>query len=212
MQQAWIARCDVAGPDPRYEGHTVLLSSFALLSSRRFVVAPPRGPRALPVTLTDDVQGLKAIRMPGGEERMRATGRIAMEMLPQNPQRNSRAHRYFAMGMSFLFALFLSGTAWAQQATVSGTVTGSGGIPLRGVTVRIQGTDTRAFTDASGKYTITAPTDAVLAFSALGRRPAQAGVLGRSTVNVTLDPVAFLEEITVTGYTEQRRADITTRP
>src|SRR5207253_6001538 len=28
-------------------------------------------------------------------------------------------------------------------------------------------------------------------------------------VDVTMEPVAYLEEVTVTGYTEQRRADIT---
>lgn len=127
-----------------------------------------------------------------------------MKMLPQGG-----SYRYRALGLSFLFALVLSATAWAQQVTVSGTVTASGGIPLRGVVVRVQGTDTRALTDASGKYTITAPSDAVLGFSLLGRRPAQAGVLGRSTVDVSLEPVAFLEEVTVTGYTEQRRSDIT---
>src|SRR5687767_5805086 len=103
---------------------------------------------------------------------MRATGRIVMESMLQ-----SRTHRFFAAGMSLLLALVLSGTAWAQQVTVSGTVTAAGGIPLRGVVVRVQGTDTRALTDASGKYTITAPSDAVLGFSILGRRPAQAGVL-----------------------------------
>jgi TonB-linked SusC/RagA family outer membrane protein len=133
-----------------------------------------------------------------------------MEMLLQRRLTDrSRLHRYLAVGMSFLLTMVLSGTALAQQVRVTGTVTGSGGIPLRGVTVRVQGTDTRAITDGSGKYTISAASDAVLGFSALGRRPAQQGILGRSTIDVTLEPVTFLEEVTVTGYTEQRRSDIT---
>ena len=112
------------------------------------------------------------------------------------------------LGKSLLLALVLSGTALAQQ-TVSGTVRSVSGQPLRGVTVRVQGTAIRAVTDQEGKYTITAPGDAVLSYAILGRRPAQQGVLNRSTIDVTLEQVAYLEEVTVTGYTEQRRSDIT---
>ncbi|MGH7677137.1 MAG: TonB-dependent receptor plug domain-containing protein, partial [Gemmatimonadaceae bacterium] len=113
------------------------------------------------------------------------------------------------LGKSLLFALVLSGSALAQGVTVSGTVRGASGTPLRGVTVRVQGTQVRAITDIEGKYSITAPNDAVLSFSALGRRPIQQGVLNRQTVDITMEQVAYLEEVTVTGYTEQRRSDIT---
>jgi len=114
---------------------------------------------------------------------------------------------FLAIGISFLLSLVLSGTALAQQ--VSGTVTSVTGGPLRGVAVRVQGTELRTVTDANGTYTITAPPDALLNFSLIGRRAVQIGVLNRATVNVALEPVAYLEEVTVTGYSEQRRADIT---
>jgi TonB-linked SusC/RagA family outer membrane protein len=142
---------------------------------------------------------------------MCAIERIAMEKtLPgRNSFWNSGSHWLRAVGMSFLFTLVLNGTALGQQVPVTGTVTSATGGPLRGVSVRVQGTDTRTVTDANGKYSVSAPADAVLTFSLIGRRLVQVGVLGRSTVNVAMDPVAYLEEITITGYTESRRADIT---
>lgn len=114
-----------------------------------------------------------------------------------------------AVGMGILFALVPGGSALGQQTNVSGTVTSVTGGPLRGVSVRVQGTEIRTVTDANGKYSIAAPSDAVLSFSRLGRRPTQVGVLGKTTLDVAMDPVAYLEEVTVTGYAEQRRADVT---
>ena len=126
---------------------------------------------------------------------------------------NPFAHTYprvlRAVGMALLFALALSAEAFGQQTQITGTVTSTGGSPLPGVTVRVQGTDTRAQTDASGKYRITAPPDAVLTFSFVGQRPVQTTVAGRSVIDVTMAQVPYLEEVVVTAYTEQRRGDIT---
>src|SRR4051812_48231040 len=113
-------------------------------------------------------------------------------------------------GLALLLAVMVSGTAWAQQTiSVTGTVTSATGGALRGVGVRVQGADTRTATDANGHYTIQAPSDATLVFSMLGRRIVQVPVQARPAIDVSMDPVAYLEEVTVTGYTEQRRADIT---
>ena len=132
------------------------------------------------------------------------------KMLPGRQSfRSSYPHRLWAVGLSLLLTVMLSGTALAQQIQVSGHVTGRSGGPLPGVTVRAQGTTSRTVTDVNGRYSLTAPSDAVLSFSLVGRRLVQQGVLGRSTIDVTMEPVAYLEEVTVTGYTEQRRADIT---
>lgn len=142
---------------------------------------------------------------------MQLPGGLTMEkvLLGRHSFVNSRAHCLRAVGMSLLFALALSGTALGQQLAVSGTVTSTFGAPLSGVTVRVQGTDTRAVTNASGKYFINAPADAVLTFSYVGQRPVQLTVAGRTTVDVTMAQIPYLEEVVVTAYTEQRRADIT---
>jgi TonB-linked SusC/RagA family outer membrane protein len=95
------------------------------------------------------------------------------------------------------------------QAQVSGTVTSSSGSPLPGVTVRVAGTEIRTLTNASGRYTIAAPPEGVLMFSLLGRRAVEVRINGRTAVDVAMEPVAFLDEVVVTAYTEQRRSDIT---
>ncbi len=113
------------------------------------------------------------------------------------------------VGVCLLLALALSGTASAQQIPISGTVTSAAGNPIAGVTVRIQGSETRAVTAENGKYNLNAPSDAVLTFSRVGQKPVQTTVAGRRTIDVTMAQISFLEEVVVTGYQEQRRGDIT---
>jgi TonB-dependent SusC/RagA subfamily outer membrane receptor len=123
--------------------------------------------------------------------------------------RNGRPRAY-AVWLSVLMALVFSIPALGQQIPVTGTVTNAGGVALRGVSVHVQGTTTRVVTDANGKYAIpSAPSDGILSFTLLGQRGVQQTIAGRSTIDVTMAPIAFLEEMVVTAYGEQRRADIT---
>ncbi|MEA2706228.1 MAG: TonB-dependent starch-binding outer membrane protein SusC, partial [Gemmatimonadaceae bacterium] len=122
---------------------------------------------------------------------------------------NRRSRLLVAAGMGVLFTLAFSGRALSQDLAVSGTVSSTAGAPLSGVTVRVQGTDTRAITNASGKYFVKAPADAVLTFSFVGQRQVQTTIAGRTTVDVTMAQIPYLEEVVVTAYTEQRRGDIT---
>jgi TonB-dependent starch-binding outer membrane protein SusC len=133
------------------------------------------------------------------EEKMSAT----------NSFRGILSHSLRAIGLSLLFVLAVSGTALSQTITVAGTVTSTAGTPLPGVMVRVQGTDARATTGPTGQYRITAPSDAVLIFSRVGQKPVQTTVAGRSTVDVAMAQISYLEEVVVTGYQEQRRGDIT---
>ena len=119
------------------------------------------------------------------------------------------SQRVRALGIAALFALTFSGTAASQQAPVTGTVTSTNGAPLAGVRVRVQGTELRVFTNANGRFSIAAPENSVLNFTLVGQRAVDAPVSGRTVVDVRMEPVAFLEEVVVTAYTEQRRGDIT---
>ena len=114
-----------------------------------------------------------------------------------------------AVCMTMLLLLSVAGTALAQQVAVTGTVSSTGGAPLSGVTVAVQGTDTRATTNATGRYFLNAPPNGVLTFVLFGQRPFQTQITGRTRIDVTMSPISYLEEVVVTGYTEQRRADIT---
>jgi TonB-linked SusC/RagA family outer membrane protein len=137
--------------------------------------------------------------------------RTAMEKMPLGrcTRRNRHAHTVRAVGMGVLFALGVSGTAAGQVIPVSGTVTSSTGAPLQGVIVRLEGTDTLTFTAATGRYFLSAPSNGVLTFHLVGQRPVTTPINGRTTIDVTMAAIPYLEQVVVTAYTEQRRAEIT---
>src|SRR2546427_1086895 len=66
-----------------------------------------------------------------------------------------RLHFFRAAGMSVLLALAVCGTALCQQVQVSGTVSSTKGVQLRGVTVHLRGTETSTVTAADGKDSLT---------------------------------------------------------
>ncbi len=121
---------------------------------------------------------------------------------------SSRLHRAWAMVAGVVVSLALSTTASAQM-TVAGAVTSPEGAPLAGVLVTVQGTEMRAVTGANGRYNVVAPPEGILTFSLVGRRPVQTSISGRSTIDVSMERVAYLVEVVVSSYTEQRRGDIT---
>jgi TonB-linked SusC/RagA family outer membrane protein len=135
-------------------------------------------------------------------------------MLGKHSFPHRRPHRLWAVCLSFLMALVLlgtvRGTALSQEISVSGTVTEKSGFPLRGVTVRVTGTDASATTNQYGKYTILAPSNGELTFTLIGQKPGKASIGGRTQVDVTLERISFLEEVVVTAYSEaQKRSEIT---
>ena len=142
---------------------------------------------------------------------MRETREIAMEeTVPKRQSFRTTPLRVLrAIGTSMLLAMLFAGSALAQQLAVSGTVTGQGGNPLSGVTVRISGSETRVLTNATGRYTINAPANGALTFTLIGQKPVREDIGGRTRIDVKMEGVTYLEEVVVTAYTEQRRADIT---
>src|SRR2546427_4393994 len=126
----------------------------------------------------------------------------------------SRLHHLGAVAMSVLLALVLCGPAFGQQGgqqvDASGKVPAPDGERIRGASVRIRGTTVSAVTDDQGKYSLTAPSDGVLLFARIGYRGVGVSVGGRTTIDVIMErAVTVLPEVVVTGYTTQRRADIT---
>jgi TonB-linked SusC/RagA family outer membrane protein len=142
---------------------------------------------------------------------MRETREIAMEeTVPKRQSFTTTPLRVLrAIGTSVLLVMLFAGNALAQQIAVTGMVSGAGGNPLAGVTVRISGTETRVLTNASGRYTITAPANGALTYTLIGQKPVREDIGGRTRIDVRMEGVTYLEEVVVTAYTEQRRADIT---
>jgi TonB-dependent starch-binding outer membrane protein SusC len=112
--------------------------------------------------------------------------------------------------MSLIMNLAVCGSAFGQMIEISGRVTSLAGPPLPGVTVRIRGTDTGTTTDEQGRYSLSAPRDGVVVFTLTGYRGIGETIRGRTTLDVALEPaIGPLADTVVTGYTTQRRADIT---
>lgn len=100
--------------------------------------------------------------------------------------------------------------ATAAQNKVRGQVIGEDGIPIVGVTVVIQGTNTVVVTDADGKYTISCKNDDSLIFSMLGMKEQVVRVDNRKTINVVLaDEQTSLDEVVVVAYGTQKKSDLT---
>lgn len=118
-----------------------------------------------------------------------------------------RVKRIWVLGLMTLLPI----TGYAQVQSVSGKVTESDGVtPLPGVTIVEKGTTNGVITNMDGEYVINLQTpDAVLLFSMIGMDDLEQKVTS-SVMNVSLvSALLELEQVVVTGYSTQRKADLT---
>ncbi|HEY9260531.1 SusC/RagA family TonB-linked outer membrane protein [Chitinophaga sp.] len=97
----------------------------------------------------------------------------------------------------------------AQDNKVSGKVTDKNGMPLVGVTVKVEGAAVGTTTDAQGAYALNVPEKGALIFSIIGFLPQRVAVENRSHVDITLlEDTKGLNEVIVTamGITRQKRS------
>ena len=96
----------------------------------------------------------------------------------------------------------------AQEVNVSGVVTDATGETIIGASIVEKGTTNGTVTDIDGKFTIKVKKGAQLEFSYIGYN--NVTLEAKPTMNVVLSENAKLvEEVVVTGYTTQRKADLT---
>ena len=79
-----------------------------------------------------------------------------------------------------LVFLLIPWLGFAQQLTVTGTVTDAEGFPLFGATVQIKDTNLGVQTDLDGTYTINVDGSQTLVFSYVSTAPLEVAVNGRS--------------------------------
>ncbi|SRX54661.1 SusC/RagA family TonB-linked outer membrane protein [Aequorivita sp. CIP111184] len=107
--------------------------------------------------------------------------------------------------LTLLLALVVQLT-FAQQKTITGTVTDDTGLPLPGANVIIKGTSSGTQTDFDGNFTVSANVGQTIAFSYVGFSAKEVKVGSQNTINVSLQPdAAALEEVVVTGYSTRNQ-------
>lgn len=116
--------------------------------------------------------------------------------------------------LSLLF-LWLCGIAWAQEPTVTGTVTrDKTGEPLAGVTVTVKGTAVATTTDANGNFRIRVPqakSNPILVFSYVGHTSREVAIGASANITTSLAEAATtsLDDVVVIGYGIAKRRDVT---
>jgi TonB-linked SusC/RagA family outer membrane protein len=111
-------------------------------------------------------------------------------------------------GILTLLLAFVVQITFAQEKSVSGTVSDKSGV-LPGVSITIQGSTKGTETDFGGKYTIKASKGTVLVFRYLGYKITKKTVSDSNTIDVSMvEGGEQLEEIVVIGYTNKKRGEL----
>ena len=113
-------------------------------------------------------------------------------------------------GILVLLLVLVAQLTFAQERTVTGTVSDKTGMPLPGVSVLVKGTKTGTQTDFDGKYSIKAAPNQILMFSYIGMK-GQEIAASATTVNAKLqDDSIELEGVVVGALGIKRSKDAVT--
>ncbi|MDR2233382.1 MAG: TonB-dependent receptor [Tannerella sp.] len=98
-----------------------------------------------------------------------------------------------------------------QDNPISGTVRDESNEPLIGVNVQVKGTTIGTITDIDGKFSLSVSgSQSILVFSYVGYLTQEITVSTQRTMNVVMrEDSQSLDEVVVTGYSTQRKRDLT---
>lgn len=119
--------------------------------------------------------------------------------------------RYVRGGLLFCL-LFFCITVYAQDKTISGKIINAiDKQPVPGASISVKGTNKAVVSDQEGSFAIVVSnTNAVLVITSVGFEKIEVPLSGRSSIDVELkEKKEALEEIVVTGYTTQKKKDLT---
>ncbi len=110
----------------------------------------------------------------------------------------------------FMAVLSVGVLAFAQNRQVTGTVTDGAGKPIAGATVVVEGTTTGTTTNAAGKFSVSAPSNGVLAVSFIGYQSQKVNIAGKTQVDVTLtEGSQAVDEVIVVAYGTAKKESFT---
>ena len=97
---------------------------------------------------------------------------------------------------------------YAQKIEVSGTVVDQSGETIIGASILEKGTTNGTVTDFDGNFTLTTQSGAKIVVSYIGYLTQELTVAPQMKITIQEDNMS-LQEVVVTGYTTQRKADLT---
>ena len=128
-----------------------------------------------------------------------------------NLKKPKRGNQSLPLFMLLLTLTLFSGTAYAQNVIITGTVSSvddNMGLPM--ATVLVKGTPKSVSTDMDGKFSIEADAKDTLVFSYVGYTSQEIVVGTQKTINVSLASfVTELGDVVVVGYGTQKKEQVT---
>ncbi|SDB66591.1 TonB-linked outer membrane protein, SusC/RagA family [Flavobacteriaceae bacterium MAR_2010_188] len=112
-------------------------------------------------------------------------------------------------GILTLLLVFIVHLSFAQEKTITGTITDQSGLPLPGVNIIVQGTTNGTQSDFDGNYSINANAGQTLLYTYVGLKNQTITVGASNTINVTMEEdAAVLDEVIVTaqGIRREKKA------
>ncbi len=112
-------------------------------------------------------------------------------------------------GILTLLLAFVVHLSFAQDKTITGTVSDQDGLPLPGVNIVVEGTTNGTQTDFDGNYSINGSEGQSLLFSYIGQKDARETIGASNTINIQMtEDAQALEEVIVTaqGIKREKKA------
>lgn len=140
---------------------------------------------------------------------------LQLECADDYPDQNSRpvnSHPVIALRRVFSVFLLIPVFVFAQKSEVKGRITASGdGLALVGVSVSEKGTTNGTISDIDGNFRLDLKSSpATLVISMVGMGTQERAVKSGDNINIVLQEDAqLLDQVVVTGYTAQKKADLT---
>ena len=112
----------------------------------------------------------------------------------------------FSRFLTLLLA-FVVQLTFAQEKTISGTISDNSGIPLPGVNIIVKGTTNGTQTNFDGNYSIVTNVGDVLTFTYVGLKTEERPIGAANTIDVTMEEDSqALDEVVVTAFGIKRNA------